>query len=264
MIGWLNYVTRFGATLFGGGWQPGLPLENIRDIDWRYVAESVDNNPLNTAFGVEHTDGELTTGLIHIGGIQTVGPAISTATMRVITYNGADLPNYDSGVIPVWTGTQAEWDALGRNKYIVLPQPLAVQTFTVDFVIPSGVLQVGCVGSYLTISSSHNLKYGWSVGAVDPSDIGRIPGGSPFITKQTVRRRLTFGLPINAQTDDIASFQTQMSINGRSQPIVAVLFPDDANLSVERRAIYGTQADDPILAQLNFRQYETNFVLDQI
>jgi hypothetical protein len=149
-IGWFNYVTRVGATFSLGVWEPFLPLSNVVDIDWRYVAQSIDYLAASTKFSFAFAQ-EYPIGMIHVGGIQTVGVGIEWATVQVRAYNTAAVLQYDSGSVQVWNGTQVEWDALARSKFFVFPSEKNIRTVNIDFTIPasaSNKIQVGCVGAY--------------------------------------------------------------------------------------------------------------------
>lgn len=261
MIGYYDWVSRFGGTLSAGSWAAGLPRDNILDPDWRVVAESVDNNPSNTGFQADLNGAERPVDIIHVGGILTDN--LSTDTIRVRAYDDAAVELYDSTAVAIWGGSTDNWTTLARSKYFVLPEQEDVRTITVNFAVASGTVKVGAFGAYQAFTPAHNFRFGWSESFPDDSVVERIPGGSQFVTQRSIRRRVELGLPAVASSE-IGLLRTIMAENGRQRPYVIVPFPDEAIGTIEKSAIYAMQANEPAFANSFFAHYESAFTFEQM
>lgn len=222
-------------------------------------------------------------GLIHIQNLRVT----QFAVMRVEAGTDHAFAShvYDTGLISAWPLDKAQFSttpwgettptgqiepqeylALGMPRFFVFPTPAWIQYVRIGIIDPAAdvAAQIGAVGVCEVWEPQRGPDLGWSVGWRDESDVRTTPFGSRFFTVRGKRRVLHLGLS-NISADEFWSIAFGwVGMMGRTEPLVAAVFPDDA-LNIEKRAVYGTISEDLVTTDNPyFATYRVPFTVEQL
>jgi len=277
-----DWVQDSSVTFSNGDWLDDSPLTNLLDPRPQFVTIAVDNNSAaSTKFDVD-LGSVRQIGLIFFANLK---PVASDATMRVrlSTVSNFATSVYNTGIVscrPIdstpggedhWGNStvdgamlEDEYIALGRPRIFIPNSIESAQYIRVEiFYRGSGWLPIGCFGACEIWESPIDFAPAPSITFIDESEISRINYGSVFVTKKGLRRRMNFGFPA-LENEEVWNRTLGLAlIKGRSQPIVAVAYPDDeANL--EKTSVYGLISTDGVISNPFFGHYAQPVQIDQL
>ncbi len=282
LIGRTDWAQDPAAVLSGGFWSPGLPLANLLDPRPQFVAEAITNiDWAATQFRID-LGYQRKVGLFHFANLRA--SALGLMQLRASLASDLSSPTYDSGIVSCrpldstpfgytpwgrYTVSGAydedEYVALGLPRFFIPDAIIDCRYLLVEIMDSTAVspLQIGCFGAYEIWEPPLNFTYGWTVTPMDESDVQRVPYGSTYISARGIRRRLSLGFPLLPETEVLSRSLGLALIKGRSQPLVAVPFPDDA-ANREKTAIYGLVSQDSAISNPFFARYAHPFQIDQL
>lgn len=276
-----DWLQQSGVAFSGGSWQQ--PLTNMIDPRTQLVAMAADNDWTSTTFDVALGVQRNNVGLVHFQNFRTT--QLGVMRLRLGLAGDFSTATYDSGWVSTWpqdsdplTGLTAwgDWTATGTyasDEYVALNLP--------RFFIPPAVIQaryvrlevhdnsaivplaIGAMGVCEVWEPPLNFQYGWSITPLDESDISNVPYGSSYITQRGKRNRFSFGFPALPEAEMLAKGFGLGRLKGKSQPLAAVLFPDDGG-DIEKRAVWGLVSQDSAISNPFFGRYAYPFQIDQL
>ena len=278
LIVYRNYLD--AATLYGGNWSSGLPLDNLAHPHPSRVARSTDTDPASSCFEVDFGAQRP----VSFSGILNHNLS-QRGTWRVRLFNKSlDQPELDTGTVPIWprvvpfgTGHWGEFQwgghldtataqTYGIGSYAILPAARRVRYARVDLEDtdnPAGYLQAGRAFLAPAWTPSVNLQYGWSIEQVDESRIVKSRGGQAYFDGKPKYRRLRFRIEHLNIDEMLANAYELERLKGTGGDILAMVDPDDTT-HLHRRTVYGRIAETtPIVNDFNAR-YSKEFVIEEL
>lgn len=262
-------ISRYGweqdpqTTIVGAGWDASAPLTSLFLPQPQRGCLTVGNTADLT---ITLSGGPQSIGLIHFQNLHTSNQATIGINAGGLGIGPVNAWATDAnGVYP-----QLEWNALGRQRIFVLPQPMMIDQIGIQ-ITDIQPFALGYVGVCEMWQSPVNMSYDWQIVPKDLSDVTRIPFGSVYPTQRGKYRQLQLGVEFLRQDgiygegvgDEVFSQPLAFTLfNGHSAPMIAVPFPDDtANL--ERSSVWGGQSQDPPFANYFFATWKFTLTLDQ-
>lgn len=156
-----------------------------------------------------------------------------------------------------------EYVALGMPRFIVPTSEISVQYVKVEIFDPTANVpaQIGTFGACEAWEPQYS-DFGWTTVFIDETDIQTIPYGSRFFIPFGRRRRINIGLSFKSQ-QLLERALGWAAIMGKSTPTVIMPFPDDIP-NIEKRAVYGTIADDVTIANPSWAFYQMPISVEQL
>lgn len=267
--------------LSGGSW--AVDLNNILDINPQKVAEATSNVDWNSSqFKVDLGYQRNYIGLLFFANLRTT----SSGLMRVRVSLNSDMsaPSYDTGFVTTWPQdsvageftawgewtlngvySSEEYEKLGFTRFFIPSSPVQGKYILVEIhnQTASSPVQIGCFGACEVWESPIDFAPAPQITILDESDVSRVPFGSSYITLRPTRLRFNFGFPA-LENDEVLSKTLGLAlIKGKSQPLVAVSYPDQ-NESLEKTSVYGLITADGVLSNPFFGHYQQPIQIDSL
>lgn len=243
------------ATLSGGSWLAGLPLENLREQRPKLKARSTNTVTTSTQFRVELT------APLTVLGIQLVSTNLSSAAQYKITWytdatftTAVDTTDWQSvGVTIDWSMTDdwLDWldpdfwlgatpfvdpDNQGRDIRYTFAVETSVQYLKVeidDGSNPDGFVEIGYGYFGRAFVPSTNIDFGASFGRDSLTSIQETVGGSKFFNRRGSRKRLTIAWSALPSAEVLGEIDDISQIHDIDLPVYVDLDPDNLTTGVK-------------------------------
>lgn len=269
------------ASISGGFW--ALPIANAVDPRPQFVAEATDNRDWGSTQFSFDLGYARQVGLFFFANLQT--SPLGLMRLQVSLNSDHSAPSYDTGWTTSWPpdgsapfgpnpwGELAlthvympdEYEKLGYPRLLIPPSVIACRYGKIEIrdSTAASPLRIGCFGACEVWQPPLNFTYGWSLTPVDESDVQRVPFGATYVTERSMRRRLNLGFPALPEDEVLSRSLGLALIKGRSAPLVAAPFPDDAD-NLEKLALYGLVSQDGAISNPFVGHYAQPFQIDQL
>lgn len=271
------------AVISDGVWENDLPLSNVLDMNPQNVAQAISNSdPGSTQFYFDLGYVRYNVGLFFFANLRTsslgfldiytsaTDSSVATADYH---FSGTTWPQdkVAGGLTPwgEWTLNGVydgrEYSAMGMPRFIVPEIPLTLRYGRVIIRDTTCVepLQIGCFGVCELYESPNDFGPAPQITIVDGSNVQRSPFGSVFVNKRRIIRRFNFGFPAFFRDEMLAKTFGLSLMKGKSEPLVAITFPDDTE-SLEKMSVYGLVTNDGVLNNPFFNGWAQPIQIDQL
>lgn len=233
------------ATLFGGAWQPTLPISHLFDRNLSRVARTLDAATASTKFDLIFDKARQ----VDVVGFFAHNFSV-TATYRVRAYADASflVPVFDSGAADVWpavsttrslswqdsnwwSGRITEDARAGYSAALILPLPSTIKTryWRVEFLDATnaaGYLQIGRAFFGQKWQPIINAEYGFEFGRVDLSEVSRARSGSTSAEEGASLRTIKYKL---AMFDEAEAYDYALEFPRKTGTTKEVVFVFDSD-----------------------------------
>lgn len=249
------------GTLYGGSWEPNMPLTNLQNQQPSRKARSTDATEESTQFVLDC--GELRSlrvfALIRHSATQEAQWRVRVAQEAGTSGYGEDII-YDSGYVDMWPEVipfgvldwgvfnwgqaidASEVDAVGPYAIIVLPEVIIgkiVEVYIRDTANPDGYVDVGVFYASDGWQPENNMSYGWELDAVDFTDTATTRSGQRWFDTGPQLRRLRLDLGYITEDEGKSEALQIVQVAQKSNGVLAIPKPADP-LSTLRESVYGT------------------------
>ncbi len=275
-----NYLDT--ATLSGGAWSTGLPLDNLKTVQPTEVARSTAVTNASTQFDVDLGS----TQLVKLVALPRHNASLS-ATWRVRA--GTDptfaVTLYDSGTIDIWSsqepfGTGA-WGEFTWGGKLDAADSADFRPLAFTWISDAGIIaryvrveifDTGNVDGYFEagrayVSSAYqptkNVLYGFTNEFVDNSTKKRSRGGQLYVDVVPKFRRMSLTID---HIDDDEMYNTVQEIGrlrGKNGDMIVILDPEDTEHAM-RQSIYGAFSDYGAITHSAFEVHTTTLVIEEM
>lgn len=262
--------------LSGGGWQPSMPLDNLKSRPLSLAAVCISVLPADTQFKGVLARSRLVRLFCLVA--HNLGTDDRYRLRLYADAGGEDLL-HDTGIVDVWpmvyTFGQIDWqddafwsltirdeDRIGLpwDLQVVLPESLYVRSWHLEIFkgddVPPEIGMLWLSDGWQTIN---NASYGRTVQFVDPSEIDEAPLSGAFYAdlrpKYRIERYSLDGMSLEEAQERALDIQRLVGV---TEDVYYLHDPDDL-INKQRRWFLGTlQALDPI-TEINFASNSTTF-----
>lgn len=245
-LAWRNRTDE--ATLTGGSWLAGLPLNNLKNRQVQKVARSADalaaSTKFVTDFGQARSVGVVALIVHNIGAAGQVRICANSANnFAAPIYDSGWLDAWPAGVIPLdtleweddnfWLGTMTQEQRAGYQSPFIhlLPAQQNLRYWQIeisDATNPAGYVQIGRLFMSQTWTSEFNYSYGSGLGYEDPTPIEVSLSEAEYFDVRSRSRLFQFNLDWLSSTEAYSNVLELQRLAGTSGEVLAIPDSSDA------------------------------------